>query len=69
MIKTVLKVKEYCHDCPLFEPKIDRLRFESTDGVTDEVGIRCELEEKCEVLKNFFRKKYIKEDIRMFRGQ
>ena len=56
MIKTVLKVKEYCHDCPLFEPKIDRMRFESVDGVTDEVGIRCELEEKCEVLKKMFEK-------------
>ena len=54
MIKTVLKIKEYCHTCPLFEPKIDRMRFESIDGVTDEVGIRCELEEKCEVLKKHF---------------
>lgn len=60
MIKTVLKVKEYCHDCPLFEPKIDRMRFESIDGVTDEVGIRCELEEKCGILREKFLKEHRK---------
>lgn len=54
MIKIVLKVNEYCHNCPIFEPKMDRLRYESVDGVTDEVSIRCNHEENCGVLKRFF---------------
>ena len=67
MIKTVLKVKEYCHDCPLFEPKIDRMRFESVDGVTDEVGIRCELEEKCVVLREKFLGEVVDNDYNAFK--
>ena len=54
MIKTVLKVKKYCHKCPLFEPKMDRLRYESVDGVTDEVSIRCNHEENCGILREKF---------------
>lgn len=55
MIK--LEVKEYCHNCPEFNPSADIECYES--GYGDEyyyTTITCEYAKRCETIAEYFRK-------------
>ena len=60
-----LKVEEYCHECPSFEPDVDMSNFydpNTGDSVISDKIIRCHYHKRCANMVRYLERKLKNDD-------
>lgn len=57
-----LAVWEYCHDCPEFEPDVDKLEVQKGYYMTRRTNVYCKHQERCLGIVNYLREELRKNE-------
>lgn len=56
-----LRIADYCHNCPEFEPDIDKYVFQGTEPIV-KTTVTCEHHQRCESMLSYIKTQLTKEN-------